>query len=346
VVLQPPAYAYQNLSAGIGGGYSGNLFADSFAVGNSYMINRVSVSSTNFTKIRLKLYYDLSFYKYDTGDLINNFYHVPGIALYQRRLGQRFKWGVEACAAIKDYISARSKFDNYRIFSNVDASYYFGPGIQAKAFYRLIRSNYNNFADLDNYEHWVDGELIGTLPTKTTLRGIARYSVRRFDADQVTFHWIDTQFGLSQSIDIRTGLSFAFIRRWTPGGERPLASYYIISGITSYWDPWQGNQVEMALKRILPYAIVSKFNGWYWKREFTYDDIMRSQLPWLRDKSGRSDEGWLAGAEFYRQFNLRLPAPESFVLNLKGGYVSNNSDDSFYKYNYFFADFNISISVF
>jgi hypothetical protein len=346
VIFQAPAFAYQNLSAGIGGGYSGNLFADSFAVGNSYLINKVSVSSTNFSSIRLKLYYDFSFYKYDTGDLINNFYHVPGVALYRRGLGQRFRWGIETCAAIKDYISASSKFDNFRIFSNVDASYYFGPGLQGKAFYRLIRSKYANYGDLDNFEHWVDGELVATLPSKTTLRGIARYSVRRFDTELVTFHWIDTQFGLSQSIDIRTGLSFSFLRRWSRGGERPLASYYIISGITSYWDPWQGNQVELAIKRILPYAIISKWDGWYWKRVFTYDEIMRSQLPWLRDKSGRSDEGWLAGAEFNRQYNMHLSAPEALVLALKGGYISNTSNDPFYGYSYFFINLNISISIF
>ena len=341
-----PVGAYQNLSVGLGGGYAGNLFADSFNIGNSYLVSNLSFASTNFQSAKLRLSYDIYYYEYDTGNHINNIFHAPGIALYRRNLGERFKWGVETFVAIKDYIGNNSGFDNFRVFSSADASFYISPGIQAKGIYKLIRSKYQNYPILDNYEHWATAELVTTLPSKTTMQGTARYSVRRFDEDQVTFHWIDTEFGLSQSLGIRTGLSFSFLRRWSGGGERPLSSYYIISGVTSYWDPWQGNQLDVALKRILPYAIISRTEGAYWKRQFRYDKFMKEQLSWLLNKTGRRDEGWLTKLELSRQYNLRWPAVESFTLNLRGGYISNGSDDSYYKYHYFFTDLNLNIRIF
>ncbi len=344
-VITGSAQSYQTVSVGMGGGYAGNLFADSFAIGNSYLLSNLSVSSVNFSKVKLKLYYDISYYNYDTGDLINNVFHVPGFVVYRRDPGSRLKWGIEAAAAIKDYVNPQSTFDNNRIFLVADASYYVTSGLQAKAMYRLVKSKYHHYSDLDFYEHLAGGDIVSTFPTKTTARASVKYSVRRFDRDQVTYHWIDTEFGLSQSIDIRTGASLTVLRRWTGGGERPLSSYYIISGITSYWDPWKGNQFNAAIKRILPYAVLSRLEGGYWKRNFSYDDIMRSQLWWLRNKAGRHDEGWLVRGELSRQFNLRIPALQSFMLSVRGGYTRNGSDDPFYKYQYYFGDVSLNIHV-
>jgi len=340
------AGAYQNLTANIGGGYVGNLFADSFNIGNSFIWNNVSFSSTSFQKIKLKLYYGISYYNYNTDNPINNIFHVPGVTLYKKNQDGRFKWGIDTFATIKDYVSANSSFDNYRIFTVADVSYYLVPGFQARTLYSLTRSKYLSYGVLDNIEQSAEAGIVATLPHRTTLRGTGRYSARRFDTDQITFHWVDTEFGLSQSIDIRTGLSFTFLKRWSKGGERPLASYYIISGITSYWDPWSGNQVEIALKRILPYAILCKIVGGSWNKSFLYDQYLRDQLSWLKNKSGRRDEGWLVRAELGRQYGLRLPVTESIKINMRGGYLSNHSGDRFYTYNNFMADLNLEIHIF
>ena len=346
LVVCGSADAYENLSVGLGGGYGGNLFADSFQIGNSYLTNSLSFSSVNFQAVKFRLRYDLSYTNYNTDNFINNVIHTPGIALYNRDRDRRLKWGINALATLKDYVDKNSNFDNYRFFGIADASYYIKSFLQAKALYKFTRSRYDNYASLDNIEHWVEAELVATLPSKSTLRGGARYGVRQFDEELITFHWYDTEFGFSQSLDARTGLGITCLRRWSKGGTRPLSSYYIISGITSFWDPWKGDHVEIFVKRILPLGVLSRLEAGYWNRRFAYDDILRAQLGWLDDRYGRRDEGWTIRIEINRQQNLAWRIARSIKIGLAGGYSSNGSDDPYYEYNNFAAQTMIEIQIF
>ncbi len=359
-VIPSSAIAYQNISVGLGGGYSGNLFSDSFAVGNSYLLNNISLSTVHFSDIRLKVYYDLSYYQYDTGDFINNLFHVPGIALYRRDPAQNLKWGVEIAAALKDYIDKEANYDNWRLLATGDISYYILPGLQIKGKYRAIKSGYDDYEILDNLEHLGEAEVAATFPSKTTVRGSMRYGRRAFDEEDLApsrpgmipvthdnkYDWVEAELGASQSLGMKTGVSLLFTNRWSSSGARPLFSYYIISGITSYWDPWDGFQSELALKRILPFAVVSKLKAGYWDRKFTYDDKLTLRLPWLRGKTGRRDRGWSAGLELNRQFGRKLFISRSLSVSIGAGYTSNDSDDPFYDYEYLSATSNLTIRIF
>lgn len=340
------AGAYQDLSLGVMGGYAGNLFADSFSIGNSYLVSNVSISSVYYQAVKIRFYYDFYYTNYDTDNPINNIFHIPGMAIYQKSRNSRFKWGVNTFLSIKDYINSQSSFDSRRFYGISDCSYYLRPGLQLKALYKFNRSQYPNYSSLDIVEHLLETELVATLPTKSTLRGTLRYGVRRFDEDDITFHWYDTEAGISQSLDQKTGISLIFSRRWSNGGTRPLSTYNIISGITSFWDPWMGNQIDISLKRILPLAIVSKFDGGYWNRRFDYDPVIRNQFWWLRYSSGRRDEGWLTKADFSRQFNSVYLLNKVLRLNLVLGYASNKSNDSYYDYDGLFAQSRLEIQVF
>ena len=346
IILYDFSAAYQNAAIGIGGGYSGNLYADSFDVGNSYLVNKIALSSTHLKKTKLRLYYGLSYYEYDTNDGIDNFYHVPGIAVYDKSAGQKFKWGAGASAGIKDYTDTRSTLDNQRIFLSGDVSYYTAPGTMLKGQYRGTISNYDDYASLDNAEHWIETEIMLTFPTKTTMRITPRYAIRNFKEDSREFDWLDLELGASQSLDIRTGLSASLMKRWSGGGSRPLSSYFILSGITSYWDPWDGLQAELSIKRILPLAVVSKAEIGYWRRNFSYDSLLQENLWWLAGKSSRIDEGWSVKAGFSRQINLGALIGKAVAVTANAGYYSNHSSDRFYKYDFMFVDSNLEVRLF
>ena len=328
------------------GGYSGNLFADSFSIGSSYLLSNVSISSTHFKTIRLKFYYDIYYTNYDTDNIINNVFHVPGLSLYGKSRDNRLKAGISGFLTSKDYINGESGFDYNRFFGIADASYYLGPGFQIKSLYKFTRSQYINFGSLDNIEHAVEAELVATLPTRSTFRGLARYAVRQFDEDNITFHWFDTELGLSQSLNQKTGVSLAFRRRWSVGGTRPLSTYNIISGITSFWDPWKGNQADLSLKRILPFAILGKTDISYWNRYFFYDPVIRNQFWWLRNSPDRRDEGWMVKAETSKQFNSVFIINRALKVNFIGGYSSNGSTDTYYDFDGFFAQSRIDLQIF
>jgi len=338
--------AREKLSIGIEGGYGGNLFADSFQVGSNYLANRISFSSVNFQKIKLGLQYDLSYTNYNTDNYINNFIHLAGISIYNRDRGRKLKWGITGLGIFKDYIDKNSGFDNYRIFGVADGSYYCKSFLQVKAIYRFIRSEYYNFGSLDNIEHWVESEFLATLPTRSTVRTAIRYAVRRFDEEYITFHWYDTELGFSQSLDSRTGLGAKYIHRWSNGGTRPLSSYNVISGITSFWDPWKGNQLEAFIKRVLPLGILTRLETSYWNRLFIYDEILREQLDWLDGKYGRRDEGWATKLEISRQQNLPWKIARSIKMGVSTAYLSNGSDDSYYDYTNFTIQTMFELQVF
>lgn len=190
-----------------------------------------------------------------------------------------------------------------------------------------------------------DGEQTGHLPDKT-LRVDGRYARREFNTDNKTFDWIDGELGFSQSLDLKTGVGGSAMKRWSAGGARPLSSYFILSGITAYQDPWDGYQAEAFVKRILPYAIVSKVEGGYYRRHFRYDAVLQQELPWLAGKAGRTDKGWLIRAHWRRQFNPGNRANRSVAVILDGGCMSNDSDEPFYKYNSLFGNLNLGINLF
>jgi hypothetical protein len=341
-----PAYAYQNLSVNVGGGYAANLYADSFNFGNSYLVNNVAFSSTNFESTRLKLYYSVSYLEHNTNDIINNFIQVLGANLYNRDRGNRFKWGIDLYAATKNYAVGNSDFNNYRIFLVADAAYYISPALQVKGIYRDTRSKFLHFESLDYLEHRLESEAAWTLPSRTTIRGSAAYTTRMFDEDSKRFDWFEVELGASQSVDIRTGISLSAQRRFAGGGTRPISTYFILSGITPYWDPWDGYQAELSIKRILPLAIVSKAEFGYWIREFSYDPLLRERLRWLFRRAGRTDDGWLVRLGLTRQQNIGWKVGRAAILAIGGGFLSNNSDDPFYEYDNYFIDANLELRLF
>ena len=344
--ISSSAYAYQDVSLGVLGGYAGNLFADSFNIGNSYLVSNVSVASVNFQNIKLRLSYDFYYTDYNTDNPINNMFHIPGITVYQRNRNRRFRWGISSYLSFKDYVNSEATFDSRRFYGIADCSYYLTRGLQAKAQYKINRFQYSNYHSLDIIEHGLEAEVVNTMPTRTTLRGTLRYGIRQFDEDKITFHWYDTEGAVSQSLDLKTGISLTFSRRWSNGGTRPLSTYYIISGITSFWDPWKGNQVGLSIKRILPFAIVMKLDGEYWNRRFTYDPVIRNQFWWLRFSEGRWDDGWLAKTDLSYQFNRFYLIGKTVRLNAVAGYSSNNSNDSYYSYDGIFAQGRMEIQIF
>ena len=339
-------HAYQNLSVNIGGGYAANLYADSFGVGNSYLVNNFALSSTNFEPTRLKLYYSVSYMEHNTNNIINNFFQVLGANLYRRDRAQRFKWGIDIFGAVKNYSDGNSDFNNYRLFLVADAAYYVGPAIQVKGIYRDTRSQFLHFESLDYLEHRLESEVSFTLPSRTTIRGSGGYTTRMFDEDSQRFDWVEIELGASQSIDIRTGVSLSVQRRFSGGGARPISTYFILSGITPYWDPWDGYQAELAIKRILPLAVVSKTGFGYWIREFSYAQLLRERLRWLFNRGGRTDKGLAVKLGLSRQFNLAWGVGRAVAISLNGGFLSNKSDDPFYEYDNYFIDSNLEFKLF
>jgi hypothetical protein len=346
VICSIPAKAFQNLSANVGGGYAANLFADSFEVGNSYIVNGVALSSTNLQPARLKTYYNLSYYEYNTSDRIDNFQHLLGAALFRRELQRRFKWGIDLWGTLKDYVASGAGFSNYRVFLRVDGVFYVRPWLAAKGLYRTMWSTYTSYGDLDNVEHRAEMEAAVTFPSRTTARAAVKYGIRLFKKDNEKFDWIEAEIGASQSIDMRTGVSASILGRFSGKGSRPLSTYFILSGITSYWDPWSGFQADVSIKRILPYGVVSKVDIGYWSREFAYNRLLRERIQWLTRRSGRTDEGWLVRLGIGRQYNLNWHWGRAIAVTVNGGYLSNDSDDPFYKYENYFADAGLEFRIF
>lgn len=344
-IFSTAIFAGQYLSAGLGGGYSSNLFADSFAIGNSYTQLNATYSGTSFNKVKLKYYCDYVYYTYDVGDVLNNFILTSGIGLADRDRSKQLNWGIETYGAMKDYVDPDLDFDNSRYYLTADMSYYFLPGFQGRILYALTKSDYQFYGSLNYLEHQAECEIVTTLPTRTTFRGKARYASRSFDLGG-DYYWIDEELAVSQSIDIKTGFNIKLKNRWSGDGRRPLSSYYVISGITSYWDPWRGSQVETSIKRIMPYAIVSTLELCYWSRIFTYDKILQQRLTWLDGADGRKDQGWTARIVFDRQLAVNLPVPQIINLTITGGYSDNHSNDDYYNYRYYYVTTNLRVRVF
>ncbi len=329
------SYGYTGISVESGGGYSSNLYADSFSLGDSYLYGGLSLTNIQFDNTRLKTYYDLTYYRYSDRNSINQFNHLAGISVFRKLVSDKLKWSVDLAGTYRDYTEANSDYDNYNIFLSGDISYCIITGLRGGLAYRLKRSEYSGFDNLNHTEHKVKSTIIKTLPTRTTVRAKAEFYRRYFKIDDSKVDWLDLEFKLSQSIDIRTGVSAATAIRFTGNGTRPLSSYYILSGITPYWDPWDGYQLHGFLKRIFPWGVINITNIKYWNRKFSYSEAQQEELPWLTGISTRNDDGWSVDTQLDKQINLTARYFRALKVELSAGYYSNNSDDDYYDYDFF-----------
>lgn len=341
----PAAHGQPELTAGSGFGYANNLYADSFAVGNGYLYNGLSLSSTHFSQVKARIFYELIYFEYDTDNLINNFVHTPGIAVFQTRRGSRFKWSVSARGAIKDYADKLSTFDNNRWLLEADGSYYVARGLLARAAYGASLSSYADYDVLNNSQHALELELIKSFITKTSLHLNIDYTLRSFSEGGSNYNWLDLGLKIAQSLDIRTGVSLSYANRFSSPGSRPLSTFFIISGVSAYWDSWDGHQAQLAIKRILPAAIVSNVNLTGAYRKFTYDREISEQLPWLQGKTSRIDKVYAAEINLRRQFNLHCGYGKYVAILLAAGYSTSHSTDSYYSFDSYYADLRLSYSV-
>lgn len=341
-----PALGYQSLTTGTAFGYSGNLYTDSFSIGDSYMMGTVSISDTEFKSSRMRLYYDMAYFEYDTRNSINRFDHLAGVSIFNREKGKPFKWQVDIAGTYRDYVESNTEFDNYRLFFRGESSYYLRPTFQLRLQYQFRSSNYKNLDILNHSEHFIELEATKTLPSRTTVRVVANYSNRTFTSDDSRVDWADLEFKLTQSLDIRTGVSLSGIGRVAGMGIRPLSSYYIISGITTYWDPWDGYQINGSLKRILPLGMVAISKLDFWHRKFSYSTIQQTELPWISGKDSREEDGWDVIFEFNRQFNIYGNPGRAVRLSLELGYISNDSNDPFYSYDFLYGNLAAKFDIF
>jgi len=340
------AFSRPGLKASLGAGYSDNLYADSFGLGNSYLYNTVGISSTHFQKIRIRLFYDLSYYEYDTNNLINNFMHSPGFSIYRTPRGSRLKWSFVTRGYIKKYTDELSTFDNNKIRFDLDASYFLKPGLQLKGGYQGELSSYTEYSVLENARHLFDIEISKTFASMTTLNLGFAHTLRNFEDGGNTYNWTDIGVKISQSINIRTGLSVAYLERFSSAGSRPLSTFYIISGVSAYWDSWEGRQAILSLKRILPFAALSNTEILWWNRKFNYDSQISEELPWLEGKSSRFDYGFAVYSSVRRQFNLKPGYGRYIAVLISAGFSDNRSDDDYYSFNNYYIECSLEYSVF
>jgi len=347
ILLNPwhDACSRPGLSATTGAGYSNNLYADSFSLGNSYLYNGIKLSSTHFDRTRVRLFYELTYYEYDTKNIINNLSHSPGLAVYRTIRGSRFKWNFTTRGYIKKYTDDLSTFDNNRIRFDLDGSYFLMRGLQVQGGYQGELSSYADYDVLENSRHRFEIDMARTFPSKTTLNISAAHTLRNFKDGNTSYNWTDIGFKIAQSLDIRTGISLSYLERFSSDGSRPLSTFYIISGVSAYWDSWEGRQAILSLKRILPSAILSRTELLWWNRKFNYDQQISEELPWLAGKSSRFDYGFAIFSYLRRQFNLRPGFGKYVALSLTGGLIKNWSDDDYYRFDNYYIECQFDYSI-
>ncbi len=342
----PSAFSATKLSFDVGGGYVGNLYADSFSVSNIYLLNTISASYYRPGKVALNCGYGLSYYEYDSNNIINNLYHTATISVFDKRRNRKTKWALTGFASLKDYTDESSTYNNMKLSIKAEFSNYPRSSLQIIGDYRLGYSDYANYDILRNIEHQARIGLSKTFQSKTTVKTTVIYGVRSFPDGGSSFDWTGARINMSQSVNLKTGIAVIYFHRWSSDDTRPLSSFYIISGVTSYWDPWDGDQFDMSIKRILPRAVLSKLNFRLWRREFSYDQKMQSEIPWLEGKPGRVDSGWSANLKLDRQFNIERIFVRSIKTSLMAGYLANKSDDDYYEFNDHIIKGNSRINIF
>ena len=257
-------------------------------------------------------------------------------------------------------------YDSWKLTGYANAKIYLQSSLIGRFGYRLNNKNYAELEEFSYWEHYLYAQLNTFFQTRTSIMLNFSYGLKNYIPLQISSGWgrkiapeyiempsvdqLVSSIKVAQSLAEKSSISFKYLNRLNPG---------LVAGSVSVMDSeelftedelfddrygYSGHELSFKFTYFLPaYVKLQLGSYYYWKYYFNrqiYD------LDGNLDISGdlREDKRTLIWAGLSRSFAVNWGV-KTIKLSLDGGYLKNDSNDSYYQFDNYFGSVGLEFQV-
>ncbi len=332
VTLLSPFVMSDSMTAlAVDGGYSSNLFNDSFAISDSYTTLSSDLLIYPNEMFELNLFGDLTLYSQTTGltNLLGgaSFTYIPTdetmkSQLYFNSTVSFVRYGTEFNLYNNAVISGSGSW-NYQLSKKVLSK--IGVGASSK--------KYTSTSSVTDKLYYLFGGLNLTLFSKITLYVEGAYYGKEFTTDDLfdsNNSYVDYVARLSRPLGNSLGLNVSYLKRTMDSNDETYMPGFTIDYLSPWATLWGGEEVRFSLKKILPNEFVMTLGASY--SEKSYIDQLETDLidETLTSIYSRDDEI----SSYFIQIERKIYNESSLIIpRFSIGYLDNSSSIDLYNYD-------------
>ena len=313
--------------------------------------------------VQSRIYYqgDLNYFKTYSDRLYHN--QAIGYDGYtvssdnKRTLYFGANWSLHDGRDIYDY------YDFSKLQFYVNSKIYLRPNLIGKFGYILNNRNYSELPEFNYWEHYLYTQLNTFFQTGTSITMVFNYGLKNYIPLQISSNWRNPEFfempsvdqlvsslKVAQSLGDKTSLSLKYLNRLNPGlvtGSAAVMNTDDLFTEDELFDDsygYSGNEFSVNFTHYLPAYIKLELSSTYYLKNYHNRHIY--DLEGNLDISGdtRSDRRSLIWAGLSRSFAVNWGI-KNIKLSLQGGYLKNDSNDSYYQFDNYFGSLGLQFQV-
>ena len=313
--------------------------------------------------VQSRIYYkgDLNFFKNYSDRLYHN--QTIGYDGYtvskdnRKTLYFGANWNMHDGRDIYDY------YDYRKLQFYVNSKIYFRANLIGTLGYILNNRSYAELPEFSYWEHYLYTQLNTFFQTGTSITMIVNYGLKNYIPLQISGTRRNPEFfempsvdqlvssiKVAQSLGQKTSLSIKYLNRLNPGlvaGSAAVMNTDDLFTEDELFDDrygYSGHEFSVNFNHFLPAYIKLELGSTYYLKDYQNRQVYDLVGDLDISKNTRSDQRSLVWASLSRTFPVNWGI-KNVKLTLQGGYLKNNSNDSYYQFDNYFGSLGLEFQV-
>ena len=254
-------------------------------------------------------------------------------------------------------------YDYQKLQFYVNSKIYLRPNLIAKLGYILSNRSYAELPEFSYWEHYLYTQFNTFFQTGTSITVIVNYGLKDYIPLQISgsrrnpvffelpgVDQLVSSIKVAQSLGDKTSLSLKYLNRLNPGlvsGSAAVVNTDDLFTEDELFDDrygYDGHEFSLNFTHYLPAYIKLELGTSYYLKDYQNRQVY--DLDGNSNISGdtRSDQRSLIWAGLSRGFAVNWGI-KNIKLSLQGGYLKNDSNDSYYQFDNYFGSLGVQFQV-
>lgn len=254
-------------------------------------------------------------------------------------------------------------FDYQRLKFYLNSKIYFQRNLIGKFGYTLTNRNYSNLQEFNYWEHYWFAQFNTFFQTGTSITVFFNYGLKNYIPMETASTWyyeavydmpsvdqLVSSVKIAQSLGSKTSLSIKYLNRLKPGFVTGAAATMNMDELFTedelYDDRYgyYGHEYSVKLTHFLPAYVKLNIGSVYYLKNYHNRKIYNLDGELVESGDNRSDQRYLIWGDLSRSFKMNWGIKSVKVL-LESGYLKNDSNDSYYRFDNFYYSLGVQFFV-
>lgn len=339
VLLSPFVFSDTMVSLVAEEGYSSNIFNDSFSVSDSYTTFRSDLLMYPTEMMEINLYGDYNMYSQTRG--LSNLIGGVSITLIPTNETMKSQIFLNGSASFVNYGTEFNYYNNTVVSGSGSWNYQLFQNLISKVGVGASSVRYTNTSSVTDQIFYAFGGFNTTVFSQNSIDIETAYYNKKFNTDD-SFNsdnsYVDLSFRYSRPIGSSLGMQAFYLKRLLETEDGTYMDGFTIDYLSPWSTLWDGEDVGLSLKKILPKQFVMSLGASY--SEKSYIDQREIDEFEVTSYNSRDDISKLFSIQlekkYFKESSLIIPR---FTIS----YLENSS--SMDLYNFDKISFNGAISL-